>query len=867
MALTTAQIQNAYVAFFNRPADVAGLNYWSAYTGTLADLYNTFAQSSEYTGLFTSLNNTQKVNAIYTNLLGRTPDVAGLNYWVLQLDQGKVTTANLALAIVNGAQGTDATAITNKVSAATTFTAALDTAAEVLNYASANSTGLAAVKAWLAAVTDSATTLATQTGASAIDTLNTTLANNTTANAGQTYTLTTGVDSFTGGAGNDSFVASDSTYTGLDVIDGGAGTDTLTISDTKGTVVFSNATVSNVEKLVYTSVAGFAGNAADFSGNSALTNVTLNLQALPADSTVKVSDTAALTVSASGAWKVDTTGGSSLTATVANAFTHKGAATTTASITGATTVGVTDSSAKGDKLTTLTVSGNTGALTTTTTNALTTVSLTNTTQAATIGNATASHTLNLGLNKVTGAAAITDAAATTVAITTSGAASAVALTTTKATTLTATNAVGLDISGSADIATVSKATVTGAGAFTATDFGTKAAAAAVLDLSGTSGANTVTLAVGQTYTGGSGVDTVTVTAPTKAVAGGTGTDVIVVNAATYATNALVTGFETLAMGAAANGGFDATGFTGVSVNAAITGTSKFTSVAAGATFAVTVAPGQDVWYALADASGKSDSVAVTLSTATTAGLDFSGKNIDLSGIESVSVSSLGTAVNKVTLVDTSATSLTITGAAGLTATLAGATGLTKVDASASTGAIDVSAVAVSASGATILGSATKASVLKGGAGADTITGGTAADTITGGTGLNVLTGGGGNDTFVIANPSSVNTYSTITDANKGDILSFTDKGTETFGTTKITLAGTASFSDYANAVVAAGGDASTNGYFGWFQFGGDTYLVESQHNGVTVTTYQDGIDSIVKLTGLVDLSTATGAGTNILTVG
>ena len=35
MALTTAQIQNAYVAFFNRPADVAGLNYWSNYNGSM----------------------------------------------------------------------------------------------------------------------------------------------------------------------------------------------------------------------------------------------------------------------------------------------------------------------------------------------------------------------------------------------------------------------------------------------------------------------------------------------------------------------------------------------------------------------------------------------------------------------------------------------------------------------------------------------------------------------------------------------------------------------------------------------------------------------------------------------------------------
>ena len=53
MALTSTQIQNAYVAFFNRPADVAGLNYWSSYSGNAADLLNTFAQSSDVNGMLT----------------------------------------------------------------------------------------------------------------------------------------------------------------------------------------------------------------------------------------------------------------------------------------------------------------------------------------------------------------------------------------------------------------------------------------------------------------------------------------------------------------------------------------------------------------------------------------------------------------------------------------------------------------------------------------------------------------------------------------------------------------------------------------------------------------------------------------------
>jgi hypothetical protein len=33
MALSEVEIQEAYIAFFNRPADVPGLDYWKNYTG------------------------------------------------------------------------------------------------------------------------------------------------------------------------------------------------------------------------------------------------------------------------------------------------------------------------------------------------------------------------------------------------------------------------------------------------------------------------------------------------------------------------------------------------------------------------------------------------------------------------------------------------------------------------------------------------------------------------------------------------------------------------------------------------------------------------------------------------------------------
>lgn len=186
MALTTAQIQNAYVAFFNRPADVAGLQYWSTYAGSTGDLLNTFAQSSEYKGLYANMNSTQIVNAVYQNLFGRAPEVSGLNYWVGQLDNGKLAIGNIADAINKGSQGADATIISNKVAAATSFTNGLDTTAKIVAYAGVNSTGLTAVKNWLAAVTSDAATLTSATSTTGLSTIISTVQSNV-ASSGSTF--------------------------------------------------------------------------------------------------------------------------------------------------------------------------------------------------------------------------------------------------------------------------------------------------------------------------------------------------------------------------------------------------------------------------------------------------------------------------------------------------------------------------------------------------------------------------------------------------------------------------------------------------------------------------------------------------------
>lgn len=317
MPLTVNQIQNAYVAFFNRPADTAGLNYWSSYAGSATDLLNTFAVSSEYTSLYAGMNNTQIVNTVYGNLFGRDADLAGLNYWVGQLTAGNLKIGNIADAINKGAQGVDATAVANKTTAATAFTNSLDTVAKVIAYSSVSSSGLAAVKTWLSGVTTTAS-LTTATTSAGLTAITSTVSSNVSA-TGQTFTLTTGADnsSLLGSAGTNSVTGND-TFSGVivaqngtgttaqagDVISGGTGTDQLTLSITGANAAGGNATtsvnaitLSGVEKVSVLNFQTIAMNVAAATIDGSLFDSSLATVALSASSsTATMGDTAFVNV-------------------------------------------------------------------------------------------------------------------------------------------------------------------------------------------------------------------------------------------------------------------------------------------------------------------------------------------------------------------------------------------------------------------------------------------------------------------------------------------------------------------------------------------------------------------------------------------
>jgi S-layer protein len=166
---------------------------------------------------------------------------------------------------------------------------------------------------------------------------------------------------------------------------------------------------------------------------------------------------------------------------------------------------------------------------------------------------------------------------------------------------------------------------------------------------------------------------------------------------------------------------------------------------------------------------------------------------------------------------------------------------------------------------TVTDTGTKGAYVSVGTGSNTITLGSGNDFVTVGAaaGLNVINVGSGTDTVVIGGVQAAGGYYTsITGFGAGDVLNLaavtaTAAADAALGA-KITLGANASFANYLDA--AAAGTIADNGaaVIKWFQFSGNTYVVVDTETGAGVdgNTFQDGVDSVVELVGLIDLTTS-----------
>ena len=263
-----SDITALYIGYFDRAPDPAGLQFWidqidngRPFNTIAAD----FAASPEALALYPYLTNpgivtpSMFVVQIYANLFNRAPDAAGLTFWTEVLANGDVSPADMIEAIIHGAVDApadntfDRSTLDNKIEVGLDFvTKTANTPGFVYDDAAA----AAAVSVVNGVTHDPATVDA---GKLAVDEfLNP---------SSESFTLTTGVDTFAGGdaasvfnaplsVGIDGLVAVQ-TLQGADVLDGGAGRDTLN-AELNGTGTTANPTLSGIEVVNLTSVFGLA---------------------------------------------------------------------------------------------------------------------------------------------------------------------------------------------------------------------------------------------------------------------------------------------------------------------------------------------------------------------------------------------------------------------------------------------------------------------------------------------------------------------------------------------------------------------------------------------------------------------------------
>ena len=161
MAVNALEVQQLYVAYFGRPADPVGLDYWM---GTLAgnvvtpdDISRSFAESKEYRDNYSHMDSRTVVTKIYDHLFGREAETVGITYWADLIDRGVIAIDDAVREISEAAVGADAIVFNGKAAVATVFTLRLDTPNEVAAYG--RDAGLALAMEFLATVKDAKSAL------------------------------------------------------------------------------------------------------------------------------------------------------------------------------------------------------------------------------------------------------------------------------------------------------------------------------------------------------------------------------------------------------------------------------------------------------------------------------------------------------------------------------------------------------------------------------------------------------------------------------------------------------------------------------------------------------------------------------------
>jgi secreted trypsin-like serine protease len=103
------RVGEVYIATLGRAMDAAGLRYWEQEINQKVEwsverVAQSFFDQPEVQALYPlDFSTASFVAALYQNVLGRDPDAAGLDYWVAELETGRVSRNQMVIAMINGA--------------------------------------------------------------------------------------------------------------------------------------------------------------------------------------------------------------------------------------------------------------------------------------------------------------------------------------------------------------------------------------------------------------------------------------------------------------------------------------------------------------------------------------------------------------------------------------------------------------------------------------------------------------------------------------------------------------------------------------------------------------------------------------------